>query len=454
MNTKIWAFALAIGAPFLLADCEQAMEVSIPSFPDGGLSRTGTALSREQLKTSLEGFFSVGKGTDLLGDTASIITSPGTVSVLTNKNAGFAVLGAACLPDQRVVIEGYWQYPTRSDAGLVRLFVAQAEVAQALCNGESPEPTTDFDLKGTYGDGNDIPTKPLALRWSKELKPWRGRFFTVAHHGACEATDHCGVSPNSIETIRLAERIGSNAAELDVRVTRDGIPILFHDPSFSASLVRGLFCNGAVHDLTFAELRGSCMMRYGEQIPTVEAALDMMVDETELEGAYLDEKTPEGVLPSAQLVAKLNLRLADRTDGRKFAALIGIPNDDVLDAWHAAKPTLEAENAALNAERKEQGLPPVPMPQCLLEYDADKVISEGCVGWGPTWTEGPQPENVQKVRDAGAKTIFWTINESQFIEGFLTTSKPDGIITARAALLFHTYQLIGTPPPLPSGGQP
>jgi glycerophosphoryl diester phosphodiesterase len=328
------------------------------------------------------------------------------------------------------------------------LFVNPPQVAQAFCNGETPAPDTAFTLTGTYGEGNDIPTKPLELRWANELKPWRGHFYNVAHHGACEATDHCGVSPNSIESIRLAERIGSNAAELDVRVTRDGIPILFHDPSFSASLVRGLFCNGAVNQLSLAELRGSCLMRYGEQIPTVEAALKMMVNETELEGVYLDEKTPEGVLPSARLVAQLDTDLKarnandDPTDDRTFSALIGIPTDDVLEAWHAALATLARENS----ERVEAGLLPLETPRCLLEYDTDKVIAEGCVAWGPTWTAGPQPENVQKLRDHGIGTIFWTINESEFIEGFLTTSKPNGIITARAALLFQTYQLIGSVP--------
>jgi glycerophosphoryl diester phosphodiesterase len=437
MNTKILAFALAIGAPFLLSNCEQAMEVEIPSFPDGGLLRGGAALSRDQLY-GFEAMFSVDKGSDLLGNSASVITSKGTVSVLTDKNAGFAVLEAACLPDQRVVVEGYWQYPTRADAGLVRLFVDPPEMAQAFCKGDAPQ-ATDFDLIGSYGDGNDIPTKPLTLRYKQKLKDWRGRFFTTAHHGACEATDHCGVSPNSIESIRLSERIGSNAAELDVRVTRDGVPILFHDPSFSASLVRGLFCNGSVHDLSFAELRGSCLMRYGEQIPTVDAALTMMVNETELEGTYLDLKVPEGVLPTARLVATLNENLAKRTDGRKFSALIGIPTDDVLDAWHSAKATLEAEGIAI--------------PGCLLEYDTDKVIAEKCVGWGPTWTKGPQADQVQRLRDEGIGTIFWTINEKEFLEGFLTTAKPDGIITARAAMLFHTYQLIGTVPP-PRGAQP
>ncbi len=159
------------------------------------------------------------------------------------------MLGAACLPDRRVVLEGYWQYPTRVEAGLVRLFVEPPELAETLCEGDRLSAEVRLVLRGAYGRDSEFPTTALALDWSHELKPWRGRFFTVAHHGACEITDHCGATPNSLESIRLSERVGSNAAEVDVRVTRDGIPILFHDPSLSSSLVDGIFCNGRVADL-------------------------------------------------------------------------------------------------------------------------------------------------------------------------------------------------------------
>jgi glycerophosphoryl diester phosphodiesterase len=439
-------------------NCEQAAEVTIPMFPDGGLLREGTALTRKQLM-SFEGMFNVEQGRDLLGDTTSVRTSPGTVSLLTDKDAGFAVLSAACLTDyekpdpdadevlvQRVVVEGYWQYPTRTEAGLVRLFVQPKAVAEAFCNGEEPAPTTDFSLEGTYGEDNNFPTVPLALRYAHELKEWRRRFFTVAHHGACENTDHCGASPNSLETIRLAERVGSNAAELDVRMTRDGIPILFHDPGMSRTLVRGLFCNGQVADMSLAEIRANCLMRYGEQIPTLEEALRMMVEETELEGVYLDEKTPEGVLPSARLAADFIAELArrnsdaDPSNDRQFVPIVALPTEETLAAWHTAK-------VALAEEGRE-------IPPCLIEYDPNMVVSEGCQAWGPTWTEGPQPEGVQTVRADGGITIFWTINQSEFINEFLTVGQPDGIITARASLLFHRYQQIGiTPPVRPGAGQ-
>ncbi|HEX6277991.1 MAG TPA: glycerophosphodiester phosphodiesterase [Polyangiaceae bacterium] len=438
MNSK--SFAWVFVASLSLVDCESASEVTIPAFPDGGLVRTGTPVARDRLMR-FEGMFGVGNGQRIFGETVAVRTSPGTVSVLTDKNAGFAVLESACLPDGRVVVEGYWQYPTRTEAGLVRVFVEDAALVTYLCGTEEAPPTLPaLTLKGHYGEGNEFPRNPLDFTFSRELKPWRGRFFTVAHHGACENTDHCGTAPNSLESIRLAERIGSNAAELDVRITRDNIPVLFHDPGLSRTLVRGVFCNGQLAELSLAELTAACELRYGELIPTVEETLDMMVNETEMEGVYLDMKVAGAVLPTARLASRLMTSLRERnenddpTDDRQFGALIAITTDEVLEAWHDAKKKLA-----------EEGLE---IPRCLLEYDPDLVISEGCVAWGPTWTAGPQVENVKKVRAAGAGTIYWTINQSDFIDAFLTQAHPDGIITARAALVFHHYQTLGTPPPI------
>ena len=425
---------MVLGAA-LLVSCEQDHEVSIPQFPDGGLLGTGVPLTREQLY-GFEGLFTLADGSSLFGADVSVRTSPGTISLLTDKNAGYAVLEAACLPDQAVVLEGYWQYPTRTNVGLVRLFVEPADLGQALCAGEPLPPEAGLVLRGAYGKGDELPTTALSLSWARELKPWRGRFFTVSHHGACEINDHCGTTPNSIESIRLSERVGSNAAEVDVRVTRDGVPILFHDPSLSSSLVDGIVCNGAIADVSLAELQGSCRLRHGELIPTLEQALAMMIEETELEAVYLDQKTPEGVLPSARLAARAMQQLREH-DGRAFTVLVALTTEEIFDAWIDAK-----------AKLSEEGLE---IPPCLIEYDPDLVISEGCLAWGPTWTEGPQPDNVAKVRAAGAATVFWTINQTDFIDEFLKQAKPNGIISSRASLLFHRYQKIGTPPPEGAG---
>jgi glycerophosphoryl diester phosphodiesterase len=436
---------LGASAAVTMQSCESSPEARIPAFSDGGLLREGRPLSREQLY-AFEGGFDLTEGSDLLGDDLSIRTTIGTVSLLTDKKAGFAVLGAACLADDEVVLEGYWQYPTRAASGLVRLFAGPEEVARQLCRGQTPEASAGLELNGYYGNDDDFPRVPLALHWARELKPWRGRFFTVAHHGACEATDHCGVSQNSVETIRLSDRVGANAVEIDVRATRDGIPVLFHDPGLSSALVRGLFCNGKISELSLAELRGNCALRYGETIPTVAEGLAAIIDDTELEGVYLDVKVPEAMLPTARIVNQVLSELArrngndDPSDDRQVGIVIAIVSDENLQAWHSMKTTLQAEGLSV--------------PPCLVEYDPDLVLSEGCVAWGPTWTGGPQTSEVEKLRQAGAMTVFWTINQTDFMDQYLKRSMPNGIITSRAALLFHRYQKYGTPPPLAGGSMP
>jgi glycerophosphoryl diester phosphodiesterase len=435
-----WVAAFCATCFLGLFHCEASPDGTVPSFSDGGLIRDGQALERQQLY-AFEGLFDLLQGTDLFGSDASVRSSRGTVSILSDRDAGFAVLEAACLPDQRVVVEGYWQYPTLVRTGLVRLFVEPPELAQALCAGEMSAAVQGLVLSGHYGNGDEFPQKPLRLSWQRELKPWRGRFYTVAHHGACEITDHCGVTPNSVETLRLSERTGANGVEVDVRVTRDQVPILFHDPMFTDALVQGLFCNGAVADTSLAELRANCALKYGEAVPMLSEVLDAIVDETEIEAVYLDMKVPEAVLPSARLVSAALARVRDQNAGvtpgteRALGIVIAIPKDDVLKAWHEAKATLASEG--------------LEVPPCLVEYDPGLVLSEGCVAWGPTWTSGPQAENVQTVRAGGAGTVFWTINQMDFIDEFLELAQPNGIISSRPAMLFHRYQKIGTPPPLP-----
>jgi glycerophosphoryl diester phosphodiesterase len=430
---------LGASAAVTLQSCESSPDAHIPAFSDGGLLRQGQPLSRQQLY-GFEGSFNLTQGADLLGDELSVRSTIGTVSLLTDKHAAFSLLGAACLPDDRVVLEGYWQYPTLAKSGLVRLFVGPEEVAHQLCMGQTPQPSAGLEFTGYYGHDDDFPREPLALHWANELKPWRGRFLNVAHHGACENTDHCGVSPNSLETIRLSDRVGSNAVEVDVRATRDGFPVLFHDPGLSSSLVRGLFCNGKIAELSLAELRGNCEMRYGETIPTVAEALQTIVDETEIEAVYLDMKVPEGMLPTARIVNQVLSDLearnnnADPGDDRHVAIVMAIVSEENRKAWHSMKTTLANEGLSV--------------PPCLVEYDPDLVLEEGCVAWGPTWTSGPQAGDVERLRQAGARTVFWTMNHKDFIDQYLQKAMPDGIITARAALLFQRYQKVGTPPAL------
>ncbi len=51
------------------------------------------------------------------------------------------------------------------------------------------------------------------------------------------------------------------------------------------------------------------------------------------------------------------------------------------------------------------------------------------------------------MRAAGARVVFWTLNDDNFINQYLRASNPDGAITSRTGLLMYLYQKVGQVPP-------
>jgi glycerophosphoryl diester phosphodiesterase len=88
--------------------------------------------------------------------------------------------------------------------------------------------------------------------------------YCIAHRGASlEAPE------NTLRAFQRALELGVDGIELDVQVTRDGIPVVFHD--FTLTRLTGT--RGRLADRTWAELR-SLRVR-GEPIPTLADALSL-----------------------------------------------------------------------------------------------------------------------------------------------------------------------------------
>lgn len=70
--------------------------------------------------------------------------------------------------------------------------------------------------------------------------------FVIGHRGnAAHAPE------NTIESFRQAAALGVDAIELDVRITRDGVPVVIHDPTLGRTTDRG----EAVEDISLFALR-------------------------------------------------------------------------------------------------------------------------------------------------------------------------------------------------------
>ncbi|MBU6475560.1 MAG: glycerophosphoryl diester phosphodiesterase [Alphaproteobacteria bacterium] len=97
----------------------------------------------------------------------------------------------------------------------------------------------------------------------------------IGHRGACAYAPE-----NTLASIHAAADLGVEWVEMDVKLTRDHIPIIFHDEE----LDRCTSGSGRVADTDFRDIReldagawfGESFM--GEKIPTLEEALNAVID--------------------------------------------------------------------------------------------------------------------------------------------------------------------------------
>jgi glycerophosphoryl diester phosphodiesterase len=155
----------------------------------------------------------------------------------------------------------------------------------------------------------------------------------IGHRGAC------GYAPeNTLESIKTAADMGVTWVEFDVKLTRDGVPILFHDDT----LERTTDGSGAVKDTDFAVLRdldaGGC---FGESfsgvvIPTLEEALDVLIDLDM--GMNLEIKPCAGrEIETAETALDILSRVWDDADKLLISSFSHVSLETALDLapdWH------------------------------------------------------------------------------------------------------------------------
>jgi glycerophosphoryl diester phosphodiesterase len=421
MRSDAVCFAVAVLAA-LAGSCSTRGTVSIPHFGDRSMIRGAPKPPPAALKW-LSGVYG-GTSARFSGDPV-VLGTKDSLSVFTSTRVTYAITTPGCLEGgTRLVFEGYWRESLRTTTGLVRLELLPREVAEAVCAGTAPDlaaPTT-VRLVGATGSDDDLPGEPADLVLQRRTPPVPS-LVIAAHHGACRTIDECGLSENSLESIRAVESFGASAVEVDVRVTRDGVPVLFHDETMSPRLVRGPYCHGTLADLPLEHLRANCTLEYGERLPTLDEALATAIDDTELAAVWLDAKVPEAVLPTLDVMAKYRALAAAK--GRAVTFILGLGETDILDTYRA-----------LPAEKKGA---------CLVELEPSDVTDAGCQAWAPRWTRGPMKDDVARVQGQGLDVFFWTLDEVDFIDLFVEQAHPNGILTDRAGLVLHRFHTVYAP---------
>ena len=205
-----------------------------------------------------------------------------------------------------------------------------------------------------------------------------------AHRGASAE-----LPENTLAAFRRALELGVEGIELDVHLSRDGVPMVIHDPTVD----RTTSGSGAVEEMTRAELQeldaGNC-----ERIPTLGEVLDVVGSRVHVDIEIKANAAGEAVLRGVEgrdlrwLISSFDwdvLRFvrAQRSEVDLWPLTMGATDDAIAVAKELGAPALAIWHKALDADivahLREQGLGF--WPWTVNEPDrAETLVSWGAIG--------------------------------------------------------------------------
>jgi glycerophosphoryl diester phosphodiesterase len=248
-----------------------------------------------------------------------------------------------------------------------------------------------------------------------------GARLVIGHRGnAAHAPE------NTIESFAQAVSLGVDALELDVRLTRDGVPVVIHDATMARTTNRG----GSVADLTLYEIRradagvwfspddGTSFPYRGRglTVPTFAEVLAAFPHTPLL----IEVKVPEAALPVGAAISRANA--ADRC---LLASMQG-------SAVAPLRPKFRTGASATEVARLLGAIAGAGVAT-RLPYDAL------CI---PPWYYGlPLPVRAlaRLARPAGVVTHVWTIDDAETARS-LWLGGIQGIVTNDPALVIRARQ--------------
>lgn len=411
---KLWP--LMIGTAILMASCvAQLEEIVQPEVDFASLMQTTEALDSAQKRAMAGVYDVVQNGGGIIGDTVSIRWDGDGMSIFSVHNVSFSFLRGGFRGDT-VVVEGYWRFARGSQTGVLRLKALPDEGGRDLRQGKGQ--IKDLTLRGyAAGPRDNQNRRDVVLHFSRRIKERLRGFEIIAHRGGGRNSDRLGRSENTLEMLRFASQLGSTGVEIDILLTKDKAPIVFHDENFTPRTVQGAYLLGPVSNYTLDQIKTLARLVNGERIPTLEEALTTVITETPLRMVWLDVKSAEAV--DTIIRAQIRAQEAARVLKRDITFYLGLPTQDVYDAY-MAHPLRE-------------------QVATLCELDVDRARAARSAAWAPRWTLGVQAEQVRQMQKEGRQCFVWTLDDAAFITQFLTEGDYDGILTNYPSLIASIF---------------
>jgi glycerophosphoryl diester phosphodiesterase len=375
----------------------------------------------DNAKTKFEGIYKVIKGKDKFGDTLVLKwNSQGILSIFGGANGIYAITKGV-KKDSSIYIYGYWRFGLNSETGAVNLQINQNDGSSAILSTNQKLPS-NFVIRGTYGSRNETPERPLELVYVRPFseKVLKNDFEILAHRSGGRTSDLLGISENSLEMIDFSENLGSTGVEIDVRLTRDNVPILYHDEDINIRLTQKSPLNGPIANYTYPEISRFIRLVNGEKIPTLEQALNKIVDSTNIRTIWLDMKSVNNAMAKVFPIQQRAVERAKQKN-RVIKIYVGIPDVEVLEFFKSFP-----NHKNINS---------------LCELSVEETVSIEAEVWAPRWTLGTLLPEVKQMQAQNRKVYCWTLDNEAFIKKYINEGKFDGILTNYPTIVAYYHYL-------------
>ena len=378
----------------------------------------GTIPLPSDMRPYLIGIYSSESSTAGLGYRFVMKWNQNKLTIFSNRNGNYAVMDVGVnLSDSSIKMAGYWRSPMNNEEGKLYLTITKQ-------NGADDIISKKFTVSKLIGQNISIDGKTAEVELSFE------RFFSnkvlnnlkfsiIAHRAGGRNSDNIPFAENSIELVKRASEMGASGVEIDIKLTKDNIPVVYHDDDINIRLTQKGPVVGNIEDFNYEFLRRYVRLVDGQTIPTLEEMLNTIIDSTDIRFVWLDNKGGTERFFSYTLPVMYKAILKARGRNNSILILNGLPTEEIA-----------AEFSKVPNNKDRPNL-------CEISFARSKELNSAV--YAPRWTLGTLDNEVAEAHALNMKVVCWTVDLSTVMKKYIQVGNFDGILTNYPSILAYEF---------------
>ena len=378
----------------------------------------GTIPLPSDMRPYLIGIYSSESSTAGLGYRFVMKWNQNKLTIFSNRNGNYAVMDVGVnLSDSSIKMAGYWRSPMNNEEGKLYLTITKQ-------NGADDIISKKFTVSKLIGQNISIDGKTAEVELSFERffsnKVFNNlKFSIIAHRAGGRNSDNIPFAENSIELVKRASEMGASGVEIDVKLTKDNIPVVYHDDDINIRLTQKGPVVGNIEDFNYEFLRRYVRLVDGQTIPTLEEMLNTIIDSTDIRFVWLDNKGGNERFFSYTLPVMYKALLKARGRNSSILILNGLPTEEIATEFSKVPNNKDRPNL------------------CEISFARSKELNSAV--YAPRWTLGTLDNEVAEAHALNMKVVCWTVDLSTVMKKYIQVGNFDGILTNYPSILAYEF---------------